>query len=84
MKAGELLRQGLEDAGRLQASVCRATGISQKHLSRVILGRVRLSAQVAVRLEQEVPSLSAETLLIAQVRQEIADCMKELNKKEES
>ena len=69
---GDLIRQGLKDAGRLQASVCRASGISQKHLSQVLLGKARLSVDIAVRLEIEVPTLSAEALLIAQVRQDIA------------
>lgn len=73
---GDLIRQGLKDAGRLQASVCRASGISEKHLSQVLLGRCRLSVQIAVRLEMEVPTMSAEALLIAQVREEIADYVK--------
>lgn len=72
-EVGNLIRQGIKDAGRAQASVARATGISQKHLSQLIIGKCRLSAQIAVRLEMEVPTISAEALLIAQVRAEIAD-----------
>ena len=76
---GDLLRQGLKDAGRYQASVARAAGISYKHLSRVVMGTASLSVQIAVRLEVEVPTISAEALLIAQVREEIRDCVKKIN-----
>lgn len=77
--AGDMIRRDLKDAGRFQSTVAWGMGISEKHLSQLILGRDRLSVQIAVRLEMEVPTISAEALLIAQVREEIRDCAKKIN-----
>jgi HTH-type transcriptional regulator/antitoxin HigA len=70
---GEHLQQGLDEAGVSQAWLAYRTGLSTKHINWLVKGRARLSVDVAVRIEMAVPSISAEALLIAQVRQEIAD-----------
>jgi HTH-type transcriptional regulator/antitoxin HigA len=70
---GEDLQRGLDDAGLSQAYLAERTGLSTKHINLLVKGRARLSVDVAVRIESVVPTISAEALLIAQVRQELAD-----------
>lgn len=70
---GDLLQHGLYEAGVRQAWLARNTGLTPKHVNQLIKGHARLSVDVAVRIEMAVPSISAEGLLIAQIRQEIAD-----------
>lgn len=70
---GDLLRHGLYEAGVRQAWLARTTGLTPKHVNQLIMGRARLTVEVAVRIEMAVPSISAEGLLIAQVRREISD-----------
>lgn len=70
---GELIRQAIADGpiGLSQKSVARRAGISEKHLSQIVRGYVRMSAHVAVRLEGPlgVPALD---LLVAQALIDIA------------
>jgi plasmid maintenance system antidote protein VapI len=75
---GEMLQQGLDDAGMSQALLAYGTGLSAKHINWLIKGRARLSVEVAVRIEMMLPDISAEALLIAQVRQELADYVNQL------
>lgn len=70
---GASLQCGLDAAGVSQALLAHRTGISTKHVNQLIKGKARLSVDVAVRIEMAVPAISAEGLLIDQLRQEIAD-----------
>lgn len=65
------LQDGLDEAGVSQALLSSMTGLSTKHINRLIKGKARLSVDAAVRIEMAVPSISAEALLIAQVREEL-------------
>lgn len=70
---GEIIRQAIADGPRwmCQKYVARQAGISEKHLSQIVRGGVRMSAHVAVRLEGPlgVPALD---LLVAQALVDIA------------
>jgi len=70
---GEIIRQAIADGPRwmCQKYVARKAGISEKHLSQIVRGGVRMSARVAVRLEGPlgVPALD---LLVAQALVDIA------------
>lgn len=70
---GDLIRQAIANGptGLSQKTVARRAGISEKHLSQIVQGAVRMSARVAVRLEGPlgVPALD---LLIAQALVDIA------------
>jgi plasmid maintenance system antidote protein VapI len=70
---GEVLQHELDAAGVSQAWLARQTGLTTKHINQIIMGRARLSVDVAVRIEMAMPAISAEGLLITQIRQEIAD-----------
>lgn len=70
---GDALQRALDVAEVSQALLSYRTGISTKHINQVIKGKCRLSVDMAIRIEMAVPSVSAEQLLIAQVRQEIAE-----------
>jgi addiction module HigA family antidote len=75
---GELLQQELDNADVSQSSLARQLGISPKHINQVIKGHARLSVDVAVRIEMAIPSISAEGLLIAQIRWEISDYVRKI------
>jgi HTH-type transcriptional regulator / antitoxin HigA len=49
---GETLRELLEERGLSQRDLARRTGLSPKHVNRLLQGLVPLSADVAVRLER--------------------------------
>lgn len=70
---GEVLQRELDAEGVSQAWLARQTGLTTKHVNQLIKGHARLSVEVAVRIEMAVPAISAEGLLVAQIRQEIAD-----------
>lgn len=76
MTLGEKLQQQLDEANVSQITLATKTGLSTKHVNRLVKDRCRLSVEVAVRIEMAVPSISAEGLLIDQLRQEIADYVK--------
>lgn len=69
---GVLIQDGLDAAGVSQSLLARTTGLTAKHVNQLVKGHARLSVDVAVRIELAVPSISAEGLLIAQVRRELA------------
>jgi len=48
---GEILRELLEEQGLTQRDLARRTGLSPKHVNRLVEGVVPLSADVAPRLE---------------------------------
>ena len=75
---GKLLQRGLDDADTSQSSLARQLGLSTKHINQVVRGHARLSVDVAVRIEMVIPSISAEGLLIAQIRWEISDYVRKL------
>lgn len=76
--AWKILRDALTDSGMTQVELAERSGLSTKHVNGVILGKNRFSVEVAVRLEcaLHLVGLTAEELLIAQVRCEIADYVK--------
>jgi HTH-type transcriptional regulator / antitoxin HigA len=49
---GETLRELLEEQGLSQRDLARRTGLSPKHVNRLLQGLVPLSADAAVRLER--------------------------------
>ncbi|MEU5258995.1 helix-turn-helix transcriptional regulator [Amycolatopsis sp. NPDC021455] len=71
--AGELIREAIENGpiGLSQKTVARRAGISEKHLSQIIRGGVRMSARVAVRLEGPL-GVPAMDLLVAQALADVA------------
>ena len=50
---GETLKELLREAGWSQAELARRTGLSQKHISRVITGNAGIGADMALLLERE-------------------------------
>lgn len=70
--AGEALRSALDAAGVSQALVAYRTGLSTKHVNRLAQDKVVLTVDVAARIEAEFPAVSAEALLVAQVRNQLA------------
>lgn len=69
----EIIRQAISDGPpwMCQKYLARQAGITEKHLSQIMRGGVRMSARVAVRLEGPlgVPALD---LLVAQALVDIA------------
>lgn len=70
--AGAALRSALRAARISQAALARATGISTKHINQLTRDYVPLTVDVAVRIEEAVPAISAEQLLVMQVREQLA------------
>ena len=62
---GEVLRAALEELGMYQSDFARRTGLSEKHVSQVIHGRVGFSADTAVKFER-VTGVSAQRWLSLQ------------------
>lgn len=73
MNVGAALQQALDEAGVSQSLLAQRTGLSAKHINQVIKGVAPLSVDVAARIEIAEPSISAEALLIAQVRNKISE-----------
>ena len=67
------LRREIEAHGFTQAGLCRVMGISQKHLSQIITGKVPLSTQIAVRMEVVLEGVDAEQLMALQAIEEVRD-----------
>ena len=65
------LRRAIMVNRMTQAGVCRAIGISQKHLSRIITGKVLLTTPIAVRLEGVLPGVDAEQLMALQAIEQV-------------
>ena len=55
---GETIKEQLEDRHLTQKDLARLTGLSEKHISRLVNGQVILTPETAARLEQaiEVPA----------------------------
>jgi plasmid maintenance system antidote protein VapI len=67
-----LLQCALEERGWSQAALCRATGLSTKHVNLLVQGKVPMSPTVAVRVERALPGLlTAEELMYAEVRRQV-------------
>ena len=73
MSAPEMLREAIELQGLGQAWLARRTGLSAKHINQVVTGKVPLSADVAVRIERFIPTLSAEDLMLEQARTQVRE-----------
>lgn len=67
-----MLRQRLSELGISQTGLANKTGLTLKHINRVAQNAAPLSVDVAIRIEAAVPEISAEGLLIQQVRDQIA------------
>lgn len=76
MTAGELLLEALRTAWMSQAELARRTGLSPKHVNWIIKSRSPMTAAVAVRIERALGTVSAENLMEAQVRGDIAEARK--------
>lgn len=68
---GEALQAALDKAGVSQALLAYRTGITTKHINRLVKDKARLSVEVAVQIEEAVPEISAKNLLLHQLRLEI-------------
>lgn len=55
-----------------QALVAARTGLSAKHVNLLVKGRVPLSVEVAVLIEEAFPKIKTFPLLMAQLRQDVA------------
>lgn len=78
--AGDLLRSELDAAGVSQALLAARTGMSAKHVNQLVQDKAPLSIPVALRIEEAVPAISAEALLIEQVRNQLAMARHPANK----
>lgn len=69
---GELIRDAIANGptGLSQKTVARRVGVSEKHLSFIVLGKARLTADLALRLESHL-AVSAEDLLVAQALRDL-------------
>lgn len=68
---GSSIRAALEAEDVSQAMLAVSTGLSPKHVNQIITGRVPLSVDVAIKIENSIPSLSAEDLMVAQAREQV-------------
>lgn len=67
---GETLRELLEERDEEQVLWARRIGISTKHMSQIVTGKVGLSADIAVRMEAHL-GLDALTLMRLQVAYDV-------------
>ena len=58
---GETLRELLEERGMSQRELARRTGLSLKHVNKLLHGLVPLSADVALRLERVTGTPGADS-----------------------
>lgn len=70
---GMMLRLALEAADCSQAELSRRTGLTTKHVNLMVQGIARISAEVAVRIEEVLPTISAKDLLIVQMQKDLAE-----------
>jgi plasmid maintenance system antidote protein VapI len=56
---GTILKEYIEERGLLQKVIAERIGVSAKHLSNIINGKVRLSEEVALSLEEIFVDISA-------------------------
>lgn len=73
MTAGGVLLEALRSAGMPQAELARRTGLSPKHVNWIIKARAPMTAAVAVRIERALGTVTAEDLMAAQVRTDLAE-----------
>ena len=71
MHVGAVLAELLADRGQAQVLWANCIGISTKHMSQIITGKVGLSAEIAVRMEAYL-GLDALALMRIQVAYEVA------------
>lgn len=61
----------LRERGWFQKNLAEATGMTEKHVSQLLTGKISLSVPVAVLVER-VTGLSADLLMIMQVKHDVA------------
>jgi DNA-binding transcriptional regulator YdaS (Cro superfamily) len=71
MTLAEALRTGLKLAGVSQAWLAQRAGLSAKHVNQLLMGKVPLSVNVALRIERAIVTVSAEELMVAQAREQV-------------
>jgi len=69
------LRRALERNDIPQALLAYRTGLTTKHVNRVVQGMAPLSVDVAVRIQNAFPKISAEELLVSQVREQVREAL---------
>ncbi|UYM26623.1 helix-turn-helix DNA binding domain protein [Arthrobacter phage Bauer] len=69
------LRDALERRDIPQALLAYRTGLTTKHVNRVVQGAAPLSVTVAVRIQRAFPEISAEELMVAQVRAQVRQAL---------
>jgi plasmid maintenance system antidote protein VapI len=72
------LRKALERNDIPQALLAYRTGLTTKHVNRVVQGAAPLSVPVAVRIQEAFPSISAEELMVAQAREQVRAALEAL------
>lgn len=69
--AADLLRAALEAEDIGQSWLAWRTGLTPKHINQVMQGKAPLSVAVAVRIQRALPGVTAEELMVAQVREQV-------------
>ena len=59
---GELLHEALQERGMSQAQLARETGLTPKHISRIVRGRAGIGLRAARQIERAI-GLSAQVML---------------------
>lgn len=70
-EAGDYLRGAIDMCGFGQAWLARTAGLSPKHVNQLVKGRAMFSADVAVRIERALPTVSAMDLMVMQAREQV-------------
>ena len=65
VRPGEVLVEKLDEMGMTQAEFARRTGLSAKHVNRVVKGKATFGPEVAIRFER-VTGVSARLWLTLQ------------------
>ena len=64
----------LEDVS--QAMLAVSTGLTTKHISQVLTGKVPLSVDVAIRIQRALTTITAEELMVAQAREQVREALR--------
>lgn len=72
---GQMLAELLDERGEEQVLWARRIGISTKHMSQIVTGKVGLSADIAVRMEAHL-GLDALTLMRLQAAYDVDQARK--------
>jgi plasmid maintenance system antidote protein VapI len=73
MTVGQALQKSLDMVGVSQAELARRSGLTTKHVNRMVKDAARVSAYVAVLIEEAVPTINAKHLLLHQLRVDLTE-----------